>query len=209
MGGMPRGWWFGWLVLGAGVIGAVLGINLWTPQHPWQLLLVLVVSTGLGVAVTLGWLVEPKAPAPPQQHQPIAPPASAPPVPQQIQPALTPPPPRAEAPQPVTPTQDWWDRPSPTDGQAPTREPPPRAQPLETFLPQPGQVAQCPRCGDFDLDVQRDPDDFLFHCTHCDNEWRWAPGTPPLPMVVRRSLAPRPDANSRTDPKTSAERQKP
>jgi len=55
---------------------------------------------------------------------------------------------------------------------------------------EPPLVAQCPRCGDFRLDLLRDAESYSFRCGNhaCAHTWRWAPGTPWPPTVVRRNL---------------------
>ncbi|HTF53156.1 MAG TPA: hypothetical protein VK735_37405 [Pseudonocardia sp.] len=88
---------------------------------------------------------------------------------------------------------DWWadrtspaatahrhDRPVPTSHRAPSL----------SGAGEPPLVAQCPRCGDFRLDLRRDAESYAFRCGNhaCAHTWRWTPGTPWPPTVVRRNL---------------------
>jgi hypothetical protein len=51
-------------------------------------------------------------------------------------------------------------------------------------------IAQCPRCGDFQLDMARHGEDYSFRCRNapCGNVWDWTPGTAWPAVVVRRNL---------------------
>jgi hypothetical protein len=50
------------------------------------------------------------------------------------------------------------------------------------------QVTQCPRCGDFAVDVRHQPPGFAFGCAACGHRWRWEPGSAWPAGVVRPSL---------------------
>ena len=47
------------------------------------------------------------------------------------------------------------------------------------------RVVQCPRCGDFAVEVGPRAPGFAFRCHCCGHEWRWAPGTAWPVSVVR------------------------
>jgi hypothetical protein len=134
--------------------------------------------------------------------------ASRPPVPRQAS-APT----RTYEPPPAPPAQAAafsWSQPSTTGNgyataqwstTAPAPEAPPapeRSLPVATAavsvrdgtgvaIPAAGaiRVVQCPRCGDFAVEVGRRAPDFAFGCHRCGHEWRWAPGTSWPVSVVR------------------------
>lgn len=90
---------------------------------------------------------------------------------------------------------------------------PPRAsaEGLAGAVEQPPLIAQCPRCGEFRLDVVPDPTAYHLRCLGpaCGHAWQWVPGTPWPPVVVRRDLAgpgngPRADTTHRGE-QTSSE----
>jgi hypothetical protein len=47
------------------------------------------------------------------------------------------------------------------------------------------RVVQCPRCGDFGVDVRQRAPGFAFACTRCGHPWRWEPGAAWPTTVVR------------------------
>ena len=49
-------------------------------------------------------------------------------------------------------------------------------------------VVQCPRCGDFRVDVHQQAPGFAFTCKRCDHRWRWQPGSTWPTTVVRPRL---------------------
>ncbi len=49
-------------------------------------------------------------------------------------------------------------------------------------------IAQCPRCGAFDLDAKQGPDQWKFGCFACGCAWSWRPGTAWPPVQVRPKL---------------------
>jgi hypothetical protein len=85
----------------------------------------------------------------------------------------------------------WWQA---STGGPPGRKPadraagpaPDRLDPAATT-----RVVQCPRCGDFAVDVRHEAPGFAFGCRRCEHAWRWAPGTPwPVTVVRPRLRAP-------------------
>jgi hypothetical protein len=91
-------------------------------------------------------------------------------------------------------------------GPLPTFSPPPRA--LEAVVrprtveeyPVPGvraeasavrRIVQCPRCGDFGIELHRGPASFAFTCRRCAHAWQWRPGRPWPATVVRPPRAER------------------
>jgi hypothetical protein len=64
------------------------------------------------------------------------------------------------------------------------------APPLSSYDAESALIAQCPRCGEFRLDVSHVAQDYVFQCRNgsCGNTWNWTPGTPWPPVVVRRNL---------------------
>lgn len=82
--------------------------------------------------------------------------------------------------------RDWWQQPAaapPTSSSAGRSAPAPD---LSTYLGS-AVIAQCPRCGAFDLDIAHDRDPWAFHCRACEATWAWRPGMPwPEVRVVPR-----------------------
>ncbi|MGR7025650.1 hypothetical protein [Geodermatophilus sp. URMC 62] len=77
------------------------------------------------------------------------------------------------------PSVQWWGRGSPSaqaPGAAPASEPAPPPD-LETYV-QTSIIAQCPRCGSFQLDVQAVPPGYGFQCRTCGVGWDWRPDQP-------------------------------
>lgn len=163
-------------------LGAWIGLLFWTLDPlPW----VAVVGIGavLGVVVAFGLTVDRRrvtrtvAPAS-VQREPVSARVSPAPV-------LAPTPAPEPTPQPANRT--WW------------RETPAATGPSAPSAPRPAQegydvdravVAQCPRCGDFRLDLKQDGDACAFHCRNpnCGHRWEWRAGTPWPTTVVRRNL---------------------
>jgi hypothetical protein len=50
------------------------------------------------------------------------------------------------------------------------------------------RVVQCPRCGDFAVDLGHEQQGFAFRCRRCGNQWQWWPGTAWPVSVVRPRL---------------------
>ena len=65
-----------------------------------------------------------------------------------------------------------------------------KAVPLADFDAHRAQIAQCPRCAGFELDLRRDGPVIAFTCRnpHCRHTWEWQPGTAWPPTVVRHNL---------------------
>lgn len=66
-----------------------------------------------------------------------------------------------------------------------------RTQPVgDGYDPRRALIAQCPRCGEFRLDVTRAGAAYAFRCHNdsCANTWSWTPGTAWPAVVVRRNL---------------------
>lgn len=73
-------------------------------------------------------------------------------------------------------------------GPSPIRRTP--APPLSGYDAASALIAQCPRCGEFRLDVSTVSPGYAFRCVAgCGNRWEWTPGTPWPPVVVRRNLS--------------------
>ena len=51
------------------------------------------------------------------------------------------------------------------------------------------RVVQCPRCGDFDVDVTPEQRSFAFACRACHNRWTWRSGRPWPSTVIRPTAA--------------------
>ncbi|MEN3357478.1 MAG: hypothetical protein V7637_1460 [Mycobacteriales bacterium] len=47
------------------------------------------------------------------------------------------------------------------------------------------RVVQCPRCGNFGVDVHQQESGFAFTCNRCERHWRWEPGSAWPVAVVR------------------------
>jgi hypothetical protein len=80
--------------------------------------------------------------------------------------------------------EGWWDHDSAPRPAAPEGRPAP-APDLTTYLDptltarlDSALIAQCPRCGAFELDTDRDQDPWAFRCRACAKTWTWRPGTP-------------------------------
>lgn len=70
---------------------------------------------------------------------------------------------------------EWWEAASADGGEAPT----PDGSPV---------LVQCPRCGDFAVDVGRPGRGFTFACDACGYRWQWEPGSPWPDTLVRPHL---------------------
>jgi hypothetical protein len=55
------------------------------------------------------------------------------------------------------------------------------------------QIVQCPRCGDFAVEVRNQKPGFALSCKVCGNDWRWKPGSAWPTTVVRPRLKRRQD----------------
>jgi len=72
---------------------------------------------------------------------------------------------------------DWWLQPAAPPPPASSAGRPAPAPDLSTYLDS-AVIAQCPRCGAFDLDVDHGRDPWAFQCRACNNKWAWRPGVP-------------------------------
>ncbi|WP_139263518.1 hypothetical protein [Geodermatophilus africanus] len=89
------------------------------------------------------------------------------------------------------PSGQWWGRGNPSahaPGAAPAsgHAPPPD---LETYL-QSSIIAQCPRCGSFQLDAEAVPPGYGFECRTCGLGWHWHPDQPWPAVRVNPRLSP-------------------
>lgn len=93
-----------------------------------------------------------------------------------------------------TATRQWWAETPSAAAPSDRREPPALrrspAPPLSSYDVESALIAQCPRCGEFRLDVSHVARAYAFQCRNasCGNTWSWTPGTPWPPVVVRRNL---------------------
>jgi len=93
-----------------------------------------------------------------------------------------------------TASRQWWaETPSaaaPSDRREPSALRPGPAPPPSSYDVESALIAQCPRCGEFRLDVSHVARAYAFRCRNesCGNSWSWTPGTPWPPVVVRRNL---------------------
>jgi hypothetical protein len=87
----------------------------------------------------------------------------------------------------------WWQG-QRSAGPARRGAPPagPRSVPLSEFLDQ-ALIAQCPRCGSFQVGVDNRPAEWHFGCEECGLRWTWQPGSPWPAVQVR------PNARRRAD----------
>lgn len=166
------------------IIGALLGVVAW-PDGPRIAVIVLVVvlfAGGFAVAA----LLENREPAPPpagpeREQSPPAPEAPALPTGQPQQrpdnwwPEQPQAPQRIESPPTDAATErptHWW------VSSPPSRATQPKARSTVRFDPRHARIAQCPKCGGFDLNVGRDDHGYRFACRSCPSAWQWAPGAP-------------------------------
>ena len=160
------------------VTGGLLGSQFWDVEL-LRLLLVIGVSALLGVALALGWFTAPpeRTPAPPPDTCWTAPP-----------PRPVPPPRPTPAPTDTTNERQWWNETGKPAPPLPVVRP--EAEPLPGFNAHQAQIAQCPNCASFELDVRRDERAYAFQCRNpsCRTTWEWAPGSAWPPIVVRRNL---------------------
>jgi|SRR5882757_6059921 len=91
----------------------------------------------------------------------------------------------------------WWTRPRGNAGQPPRPEPigSPSTPDLTRYL-ESSRIVQCPRCGDFRVDLLHTADGFAFRCTS-DHRWEWRPGAL-WPATIKVSR--RPPTSQRPDP---------
>lgn len=158
--------------LTGGGLGALLVAGPWS-GHEAAMVLILLASTG--VSAMVAWLVL-------TVDAPQAPPAARPA-----------PPPEARAAEGPADGESagaaWWEQSGRSGGNhvAPVTV---AAPPLESYVAERAVVAQCPRCGGFELDVESGESGFGFRCrsSRCGNRWRWTAGRAWPAVVVRRNL---------------------
>jgi hypothetical protein len=169
------------------------------------LALVLAVSVLSVVAVAAMWPADDQRALPgPPPHPWPGPPPMTPPQPQGVG-AFPPPPPTGP---------QWYDhaaqqsaalRTLPAPGATQAARAPAALPPVEPEVDRrpavldehrvPGarglrrRIVQCPRCADFEIAVWEQHDGFAFGCQACQHQWRWIPGSPWPPTVVRPALA--------------------
>ena len=81
------------------------------------------------------------------------------------------------------PDTPWWDS---AQGAPPAPSPGAKRAPapdLSTYLAS-TFIAQCPRCGAFQLDIRQARNGWDFHCEACEYTWTWQPGAPWPPVRV-------------------------
>jgi len=88
---------------------------------------------------------------------------------------------------------EWWEghvaaRPGERTGPKPV----PRTVSLSQFIDR-AQIAQCPRCCAFRIDVDDRAAELLFECRECRQRWTWQPGTPWPDIQVRPEARGRPN----------------
>ncbi|MCE6997165.1 hypothetical protein LZG04_20505 [Saccharothrix sp. S26] len=158
-----------------GVVGGLLGCQ-FLDLGFWRSVGVVAGGTVFGVAVALGLLTADRRPVTrPRRTVPVAP---------DREPVFA----RAAEPEPAAANRTWWT-------EAPARPASGPADPAPT-PPDDGHdvgravIAQCPRCGDFRLDLQQRADAYAFHCRNprCGHRWEWRAGTPWPMTVIRRNL---------------------
>jgi hypothetical protein len=179
-----RGLLLQWSTVVLAVVGAALGSQFWHVELV-RLLVVIAASSLLGVALALGWLTETPVPPPATVDRPASPTfvLGTPPS----QPQQRPPDPPAE--------RQWWNESKPAAAPAVA---PAEAKPLSSLDASQAQIAQCPHCASFELDVHRTRRAYAFQCRNpnCRTTWEWEPGTAWPPTVVRRNLTGRTRADS-------------
>lgn len=204
------------VVLGITVICGLIGGLLAAPLTDigdvdvgWKVL-IFIVSTAVGASVAFGLLTrEPRIQEQPKESDkrlpwpPPKPPSGPVPGPPAIPPPAIP---SQSTRQPGTPShvavplpggakggaQSWWERSgsnsAPKHAAAPAT--PVSHVPLSSYAADRALIAQCPRCGGFELDMARHGEQYSFRCRNaqCGNELRWTPGSPWPAVVVRRNL---------------------
>ncbi len=100
-------------------------------------------------------------------------------------------PPSSVALQVSTPKEDsWWETTSAERGGAEERAVPGEPGSSDTTVDLSTyagvtRIVQCPRCGDFRVDVRQQDSGFAFTCRRCAHPWQWRPGAAWPPTVVR------------------------
>jgi hypothetical protein len=180
-----------------GGFAAMAFLLLWYDDVDTPLLLVFVATVVVLAVLTVGVILAQLRPGPALAPPPRRPPPRTPP------PSLPPT-------RPSTADTDGWA--APADGWLPTfpgsnpslaatvsedPTPPVTAPPTTVEHPVPGappratpvrRIVQCPRCGDFAVDVRPGPTTVGFACRRCRHGWEWAPGRSWPITLVRPSL---------------------
>jgi hypothetical protein len=93
----------------------------------------------------------------------------------------------------------WWGQASPQHQARPEPGAPPPAPDLASYVDS-ARIVQCPRCGEFRIDVAQAGSGYAFRCRVDDHRWEWQAGTPwPATIKVsRRRPDPRRDDQART-----------
>jgi hypothetical protein len=202
--------------LAGGVLAGLLAEQFWGPS-PWPRLLTLAVTAALGTTVAFHVLTiepsqsrtqpeaRPRAGSPPwhsgstssgpagnrtrqgPQATATAPPPRLPGTPSHVALPL----PAASTTPSTTDKRQWWTESSPNANRGAG---PPNATAetpaLSSYSARRALIAQCPRCGDFQLDMAGTGSAYAFRCRNprCANTWTWTPGTAWPAVVVRRNL---------------------
>lgn len=156
--------------------GALAGLQVWD-LNLWRSVMVVLVGAFLGVVLAFGLLTTDRRVV--RLGHPVA---EREPVP-------------APSTEPGTKPRAWWTE-TPTTAPPPRHESPPQGHHVDQAVVAHGYdvdravVAQCPRCGDFRLDLKQDGDSCAFHCRNprCGHRWEWRAGAPWPTTVVRRNL---------------------
>lgn len=149
--------------------GALIGLQSWDLDL-WRSVTVVVVGALLGVALAFGLLTTDHREVT-RIHRVAPGAAEREPLP-------------ARPTEPGTkPDRTWWTE-TPTPPSTPRHETP-KGYDVDRAV-----VAQCPRCGDFRLDLKQDGDSCAFHCRNpnCGHRWEWRAGAPWPTTVIRRNL---------------------
>lgn len=185
-----------WSTVVLGVVGAVLGAAFFTRLDFVQTLIVISFCGLLGIALALlGVGVHGEETAEPHQFaapRPMPQPVSPPPPPPPASSWATALPAPAPTPEPARPANtEWWNQTAVPASSPPAVQTARKAVPLTDFDAHRAQIAQCPRCAGFELDLRRDGQVCAFTCRnpHCRNTWEWRPGTAWPPTVVRHNLS--------------------
>lgn len=159
--------------------GALTGLQVWDLGF-WRSTAVVVVGALLGVLLAFGLLTTDRRVITPNHHPP--------PVPAEREPAFTHATPSSgsQSQPEAKSVRTWWTETPAAPATAPTRP----HEPGQGYDVARAVVAQCPRCGDFRLDLEQDGDACAFHCRNpnCGHRWEWRAGTPWPTTVVRRNL---------------------
>ena len=162
-----------WSTLVLAVAGAALGTTFFDELGFLRRLVVVSFCGLLGITLALLWLPDEKTPEPQQ--------VPAPPSPAPIPPASVPSRPA---------NNEWWTQTGKPTASPPVLQAARKTVPLTDFDAHRAQIAQCPRCAGFELDLRRDGHACVFTCRNprCRTTWEWQPGTAWPPTVVRHNL---------------------